>query len=371
MAMVDSHSKSYGPGFLTLETGDVFAGQLYGAPLKTSGEVVFITGMTGYQEVMTDLSFAGQIVTFTYPLIGNYGINDLDNEASKPALSGMIVSELCEEPSHFRSKYSLAKAALHYGFPILSGIDTRTITKMVRATGNLFGIISDKPLTVEEVAAARNKHAKKSLVAEVSCPKPEHYPGKGEHVVLVDLGMKKSILDSLLAVGCSVTVVPFDTTFAQIQALKPDGLVFSNGPGDPAHLVAYCAEWRKMAEAYPTLGICLGHQMIALMYGAETDRLAYGHRGSNHPVRELSTGKVYLTSQNHGYVVKDETIDKKQLAVTYVNVNDGSVEGLRHLKHQIMSVQFHPEAHPGPSDTAHIFTQFIQFMQVIGAKHYA
>ncbi len=368
---MNTQTQSYGPGYLTLESGEVFAGKLYGAPLTTSGEVVFHTGMTGYQEVMTDPSFAGQIVTFTYPLIGNYGINESDYEAGKPALSGMVVSELCEEPSHFRSRHSLAQAAAEFGFPILAGIDTRAITKLVRASGDLYGIISDQPLTAEQVAAARSKKPEQSLVAQVSCSEITHYEGAGEHVVLVDLGMKQSILDALLANGCEVTVVPFDTNYEQIKALKPDGLLFSNGPGDPTELLPYVSEWKKAAEAFPTLGICLGHQVVALMFGAKTGRLAYGHRGSNHPVKELATGKVYMTSQNHGYVVKEESIDKRQLTASYLNVNDGSIEGLRHQYLPIMSVQFHPEAHPGPNDTSHIFQQFIHSMQAIGAKHYA
>lgn len=365
------YSQSHGTGYVTLASGEVFQGKLYGAPLVAAGEVVFHTGMTGYQEVMTDPSFAGQIVTFTYPLIGNYGINDSDYEAKRPALSAMIVSELCEQPSHYRSKHSLAEVAEQFGFPILAGIDTRAITKLVRKTGDVYGVIADHPLTKEEVAAFRFDHKKKSLVASVSITNPERYPGKREHVVIVDLGMKQSILKALLALDCRVTVVPFDASFAQIQALQPDGLVFSNGPGDPADLYSYCNEWRKAAEQYPTLGICLGHQVLAMMFGAATDRLAYGHRGSNHPVKELATGKVYMTSQNHGYVVKEETLDKRQIAVTYRNVNDGSVEGIRHLHLPINSVQFHPEANPGPNDTSHIFQQFIQNMRVIGAKHYA
>ncbi|GAA4718957.1 carbamoyl phosphate synthase small subunit [Brevibacillus fulvus] len=365
------YNKSYGPGYLTLEDGQVFTGTLYGAPMAGFGEVVFQTGMTGYQEVMTDPSFAGQIVTFTYPLIGNYGINDVDNEALRPALAGMLVSELCEQPSHYRGKYSLADIAEHYSFPILAGVDTRTITKLVRSEGDVFGVIADCPLTVEQVAGFRTKHRKKSLVANVSRPQTERFSGNGEHVVVLDLGMKQSILDALLARGCRVTVVPFDTTFAQLEALQPDGLVLTNGPGDPADLRNYCSEWRKAVERFPTLGICLGHQMIALMYGAQTGRLAYGHRGSNHPVKELNSGKVYITSQNHGYVVKEETLDKRQLTVTYRNVNDGTVEGLRHLELPIMSVQFHPEAHPGPSDTSFIFDQFLQMMRIMGAKHYA
>jgi len=368
---MSGEKKEIGVGYLTLESGEVFTGTLYGAPITGFGEVVFHTGMTGYQEVMTDPSFAGQIVTFTYPLIGNYGINERDFESAQPVLTGMIVSELCLEPSHYESVKTLAEAAEDFGFPILAGIDTRTITKRVRQNGPVFGVMSDRPLAVEEVVAMRYKHAKKSLVANVSSQQVERHPGVGEHVVLVDLGMKQSILDSLLAMGCRVTVVPFDTTFAQIKALQPDGLMFSNGPGDPEHLLAYCSEWRKAVEQYPTLGICLGHQVLALMYGGKTEKLAYGHRGSNHPVKELLTGKVYLTSQNHGYVVKEEELDKRYLAVSYRNVNDGSVEGLRHLSLPVFSVQFHPEAHPGPSDTSHIFHQFLQSMRVVGAKNYA
>lgn len=363
--------EGYGTGYLTLESGEVFAGTLYGAPVGGFGEVVFHTGMTGYQEVMTDPSFAGQIVCFTYPLIGNYGVNERDFEAAKPALTGMVVSELCLEPSHYESNKSLAEAAQEFGFPILAGIDTRTITKRVRQNGPVFGVISERVLTPEEVVSLRYKHAKKSLVANVSSEQVIRYPGSGEHVVLVDLGMKTSILHSLLALGCRVTVVPFDTPFAQIKALQPDGIVFSNGPGDPEHLLAYCSEWRKSVELYPTLGICLGHQVLALMYGGKTEKLAYGHRGSNHPVKDLETGKVYMTSQNHGYVVKEESLDKSKLAVSYRNVNDGSVEGLRHLSLPVFSVQYHPEAHPGPGDTSHIFHQFLQSMRVVGANRYA
>ncbi|MED2007507.1 carbamoyl phosphate synthase small subunit [Brevibacillus borstelensis] len=368
---MDKEKQGLGPGYLTLETGEVFAGTLYGAPLEGIGEVVFHTGMTGYQEVMSDPSFAGQIVTFTYPLIGNYGVNDNDYEAAKPALAGMVVSELCMEPSHYQSVRTLAETAEDFGFPILAGIDTRTITKRVRQDGPLWGAISDQPLAAEEVAALKTKHIKKSLVAEVSCQEIKRYPGSQEHVVLVDLGMKQSILDALLELGCRVTVVPFDTPYAQIQALQPDGLIFSNGPGDPEDLLAYCSEWRKAAEEYPTLGICLGHQALALAFGGKTEKLKYGHRGGNHPVKELATGKVYMTSQNHGYVVKEESLDKRLLTVTYRNVNDGSVEGIRHQLLPVMSVQFHPEAHPGPSDTSHIFQQFLQSMRVVGAKRYA
>lgn len=368
---MNRENTGHGTGYLTLESGEVFTGTLYGALISGFGEVVFHTGMTGYQEVMSDPSFAGQIVTFTYPLIGNYGINDQDFEAAKPALTGMIISELCNEPSHYQSRKTLAEIADQYGFPILAGIDTRTITKRVRQNGPVFGVISDRILSAEEVVSLRSKHAKKSLVADVSTQQILRYTGSGEHVVLVDLGMKTSILHALLKMECKVTVVPFDTPISQIKELQPDGLLFSNGPGDPEHLLAYCSEWRKLVEQIPTLGICLGHQVLALMFGGKTEKLAYGHRGGNHPVKELMTGKVYMTSQNHGYVVKEESLDKRQLTVSYRNVNDGSVEGLCHQSMPVFSVQFHPEAHPGSSDTSHIFHQFLQSMRVVGANRYA
>jgi carbamoyl-phosphate synthase small subunit len=368
---MNRENTGHGTGYLTLESGEVFIGTLYGALISGFGEVVFHTGMTGYQEVMSDPSFAGQIVTFTYPLIGNYGVNDQDFEATQPALTGMVISELCNEPSHYQSRKTLAEVAEQYGFPILAGIDTRTITKRVRQNGPVFGVISDRVLSAEEVISLRYKHAKKSLVADVSTQQILRYPGSGEHVVLVDLGMKTSILHALLKMECKVTVVPFDTPLAKIKELQPDGLLFSNGPGDPEHLLAYCSEWRKAVEIYPTLGICLGHQVLALMFGGKTEKLAYGHRGGNHPVKDLQTGKVYMTSQNHGYVVKEESLDKRQLVVSYRNVNDGSVEGLRHLSLPVYSVQYHPEAHPGPSDTSHIFHQFLQSMRVVGANRYA
>ncbi|RAP29576.1 Carbamoyl-phosphate synthase small chain [Brevibacillus laterosporus] len=369
--MVDKCLQSNNKGFLTLENGEVYTGQLYGAPLASYGEVVFHTGMTGYQEVMSDPSFCGQIVTFTYPLIGNYGVNELDHESIQPALSGMVVSQLCQKPSHFRSQLSLDAAAKQFGFPILAGVDTRSITQKVRQGGLLYGVLADQPMTAEEIVQHKLRHEERISVANVSRTRSITYRGEGEHIVVIDLGMKHSILQSLLKLGCKVTVVPYQTCVEEIKTMQPDGIVFSNGPGNPEQLRQYCPQWRKLAETLPTLGICLGHQVLSLMFGGQTERLTFGHRGSNHPVKELLSGKVYMTSQNHGYVVKEEGLDKQNLIVTYRNVNDGSVEGMRHTYLPIMSVQFHPEAHPGPDDTSHIITSFVESVQSIGAKHYA
>ncbi|MCF6093447.1 carbamoyl phosphate synthase small subunit [Microaerobacter geothermalis] len=354
-------------GYLALHTGEIFEGEIFGDIRTMEGEVVFNTGMTGYQEVMTDPSYCGQIVTFTYPLLGNYGTNPLDKESRRPALSGIVVGDLCCNPSHYLSIQSLDEMAKEFGLPVLSGIDTRAITRLVRDRGEVYGRIT---ANLEETKGFIGKPTIHP-VDQVSTRERQFYPRNGPHVVLVDFGYKASILTSLLESGCSVTVVHYQTRFQEIEQIHPDGIVFSNGPGNPKDLLPYMTQLKKMVEAYPTLGICLGHQVIALIFGGNTERLPYGHRGSNHPVKELTTGKVYITSQNHGYVVTDDSVDRGSLMVTYRNVNDGSIEGLKHRFLPIMSVQFHPEAHPGPNDTAHIFSQFIQQCLHIGEKSYA
>ena len=353
-------------GYLVLSTGDVFEGTLFGKKEACEGEVVFNTGMTGYQEVLTDPSYSGQIVTFTYPLIGNYGVNHLDHESVIPACKGLVVGELCQVPSHYQSSLSLAEMAEKFALGGISGVDTRAVTQIVRTQGLVFGRITTNP---EDLPKASQPLM--DQVAAVSTKEKVTYPGNGPHVVMLDFGYKKSILDCLLEKGCKVTVVPYHTSLKEVAALNPDGIMLSNGPGDPQEMQPFLKEIKKIIEAYPTFGICLGHQVISLVYGCETARLPYGHRGSNHPVKHVESGKVYMTSQNHGYMVKEDSVNPKVLKVSYINVNDKTVEGLQHLFLPISTVQFHPEAHPGPSDTDHLFEQFIQQCQNIGEKSYA
>jgi carbamoyl-phosphate synthase small subunit len=362
-------------GYLVLETGDIFEGQLIGHQQQVMGEVVFNTGMTGYQEMMTDPSYAGQILVFCYPLIGNYGINQLDNESNRPHLAGVVVGEACTQPNHYLRAQSFSEHLAQQQVPGLSGIDTRALVQLIRSYGTLKGYITPELPAAEVQQALWSSEESIDLlhtcwVKQVSTQEIKSYPNSGPHVVLMDYGYKKSILKVLIKLNCRVTVVPYDTSFEQIQRLQPDGVLYSNGPGDPMTLEAYFEDIKKITEAYPSMGICLGHQLIALAHGAKTDKLKYGHRGGNHPVKHLPTGKVAITAQNHGYVVVKESIPDT-FDVTYVNVNDQSIEGLAHRHLPIQTVQFHPEAHPGPSDTAYQFKTFIQQMSKVGDVNYA
>lgn len=352
-------------GYLVLETGDIFEGKLFGNQTHIFGEVVFNTSMTGYQEIMTDPSYAGQIVTFCYPLIGNYGINQLDNESKQVALSGIVTGEICDSPNHYQSYTTISDELSKVGLGGISGVDTRAIVKLIRKYGTVKGCISKTP----SIKEWKQQTPSASLVHQVSTKEVTVYENVGPHVVVLDFGVKKSIIQSLLERNCKVTVVPYNFTYKQIANLCPDGVLISNGPGDPEDFTSYCEEIRKISMNYPTLGICLGHQLIALTYGAKTKKMHFGHRGGNHPVKDLQTGKVWITSQNHGYGVTMESIQQTKLKVTFKNINDKTVEGLKHPHYNIETVQFHPEAHPGPGDTAHVFDRFIH--QLTGEKHYA
>ncbi|UCZ53171.1 carbamoyl phosphate synthase small subunit [Bacillus shivajii] len=355
-------------GYLILDTGEIFEGNLLGEINGHVGELVFNTSMTGYQEIMTDPSYAGQILTFCYPLIGNYGINDLDNESVQMALSGVVIGNSCEAPSHFQTTKKFSEQLLESGVTGLTDVDTRTLVKVIRKYETVSGIITDKQQPAVQV---KSPNKTQLFVDQVSVKDVVTFKNEGPHIVLMDYGYKKSILHALLKENCSVTIVPYHYSFEQVKALEPDGILLSNGPGDPMSLKPWFSDIKKMTETYPTLGICLGHQLIALSFGAKTAKLDYGHRGGNHPVKDLMTGKVRMTAQNHGYVVVDESINRDDFQILFRNVNDKTIEGLKHHHLPIQSVQFHPEAHPGPSDTEYIFTQFLHDVICLGGKNYA
>lgn len=346
---------------LVLEDGTVFLGTAFGCLDPVAGEVVFNTGMTGYQEILSDPSYFGQMVTMTYPLIGNYGINDQDFESFSPSASALIVKEYCEVPSNWRASKTLDELLKAKKVPGLCNVDTRALTIKIREHGAIRGMIADISMSDEEVLEklatipVLNRH-----VEHVSTKMVYSAPGKGHRVVLVDFGVKKGIIRDLTARGCEVIVVPFNTTASQIDQLNPDGVVLSNGPGDPKDVVEALPMIREIQEKYPLMGICLGHQLFALANGADTKKMKFGHRGCNHPVKDLKTNKVYITSQNHGYEVCKESIENTPLNVTHVALNDNTVEGLEHKHYKAFTVQYHPEASPGPDDASYLFDRFIE-----------
>ncbi len=347
--------------YLVLQNGKVFEGKSFGAYRELVGEIVFTTGMTGYLETLTDPSYYGQIVTQTFPLIGNYGVIPADFESEKPALKGYIVREWCEVPSNFRSQGNINDYLEKNGVVGICGIDTRELTKIVREYGVMNAkIVFPQNLNYvdfEEIKNFRVENAVKSVTRPGRVFKAQ---GERYHVVLWDFGAKDNIARELARRGCTVTTVPATTPFKQIADLKPDGVMLSNGPGDPAENVELIREVAKLVKSgIPTFGICLGHQLLALASGAKTEKLKYGHRGANQPVRCTRTGRVYISSQNHGYTVIAKTLPK-HARVSYVNANDGTVEGVEYENRPVFSVQFHPEASAGPLDTQFLFDRFIE-----------
>jgi len=351
---------------LVLENGEVFHGESFGAPVNEQiSEVVFNTSMTGYQEVLSDPSYCDQIVTLSFPLIGNYGINKDDYESLNPSLSALIVKDLCESPSHWKSVKSLDECLKDFKIPGIYKIDTRKLTRIIAREGNLKGAIVSSSIDTEMILNKIKGHTlNKDQVSRVSTQKPQHFPGTGKRVVLIDYGYKKNILYSLMKRNCDVIVVPFQTSFDEIKTYQPDGIILSNGPGDPMDLPSICFDTiRKLQEFFPLFGICLGHQLFALTNGAKTYKLKFGHRGSNHPVKVFSTDRTFMSSQNHGYAVDKESISSTNLVITQSNLNDNSIEGLKHRQYKAFSVQYHPEANPGPYDTQWLFDDFTQLME--------
>jgi len=351
--------------YLILEDGSVYEGENVGACREAVSEIVFNTSMTGYLEVMTDPSYAGQAVVMTYPLIGNYGICHEDMESDRPWIDGLIVRELSEVASNFRNEDSIQNFLIKNNIPCICGIDTRDLTKRLREHGTMNGFITvDSSFVVEKILQRIKEYSVKGVVKRTSTKEAYSLPGKGKRVVLIDFGAKKNIARQLQKRGCEVIVVPCDTKAKEILKLKPDGIMLSNGPGDPKENVDIIKEIKKLYDTdIPIFAICLGHQLMALATGANTYKLRYGHRGGNHPVKDLETGRTYISSQNHGYAVDESTLDKNICVPAFVNVNDGTNEGLRYINKKIFTVQYHPEACPGPRDSSYLFDKFIKMME--------
>ena len=350
--------------WLILEDGTHFVGEGFGATNSVVGELVFTTSMTGYQETITDQSFNGQIITFTYPMVGNYGVNRDDYESIAPTCKGVVVTRDLVCGSNWRNQMTLDEFLKRKGIPGISGIDTRALTRKIRQHGTMKASIVD--------AADDFNHAYDQLkaavlptnqVAQVSTAKPYPSPGTGLNVVVIDFGLKHSIMREFSKRQCNLTVLPYNTTAKEILELSPDGVMLTNGPGDPKSVPEAIEMIQGIQGKVPIFGICLGHQLFSLANGADTFKMKFGHRGLNHPVREIATGRVDFTSQNHGYAVDANTIDPEKLIVTHVEINDGTIEGVRHRHYPAFSVQFHPDAAPGPHDALYLFDEFIEMME--------
>ena len=343
---------------LILENGVVFEGKAFGYLKECVGEVVFNTGMTGYQEVLTDPSYYGQIVTMTYPLIGNYGINLEDLESKEPKVRGFIVREKCQYPNNFRCELELETYLAQNKVLGLDGIDTRALTKILRNNGTMKGIIVLDNSNLEDVKDKLEAFSNRDAVSIVSTNEKYEISGEGKNVAIIDFGIKQNIIRNFVKRGCNVTVFPYDFKAEEVLEINPDLVFLSNGPGDPEDMGEAVNEVKKIVGKKPIVGICLGHQLLALTLGGETKKLKFGHRGCNHPVKDLERNRVHITSQNHGYVV-DEL--PEGVVATHLNINDGTVEGMKHTTLPIYSVQFHPEAAAGPKDSEYIFDRFMEY----------
>lgn len=349
-------------GKLILENGLTLEGEIFGHLQETIGEVVFNTGMTGYQEILTDPSYFGQIVVMTYPLIGNYGVNYEDLQSSSVKVKGLIVRETCQGPSNWRNEMDLESYMKEEKIMGIKGMDTRYLTKLIRQNGTLKGMITGQDIQYEQVKKLFTHNPTKDAVKQVSTKEIYKIPGQNLQIAVLDLGIKKNILQSFTKRDCQLTVFPAHTSASEILSSNPDGVFLSNGPGDPKELDDVIKTVKSLIGSIPIIGICLGHQVIALSCGGDTEKMVYGHRGSNHPVKNVMTDRVTITSQNHGYVVKKETIPD-DFQITHINMNDQSIEGFKSLDRKVMSVQFHPEASPGPEESSYIFDDFITMIQ--------
>lgn len=355
--------------YLVLEDGTYYEGYQLGSNDLSVGEIVFNTAMTGYQETISDPSYTGQIITFTYPLIGNYGINRDDFEALTPTLNGVVVKEASTHPSNFRNQKTLHDVLVQYKIPGISGVDTRSITRKIRQHGVLKAGFTDNRDDIDSlINKLKSTELPRDEVETVSTKTPYVSTGSDLSVVLLDFGKKQNIVRELNMRGCNVTVVPYNTTAEEILAMSPDGVMLSNGPGDPDVVEVAIEMIKGILGEIPFFGICLGHQLFALSQGATSFKMKFGHRGANHPVKDLRSGKVDITSQNHGYAIDKNSLVNTDLEVTHIALNDGTVEGLRHKSLPAFSVQYHPEARPGPSDSNYLFDEFMTMMKEFKEK---
>ncbi len=350
--------------FIVLENGQVFAGRPFGARVGAVGELVFTTGMTGYVETLTDPGYCGQIVLQTFPLIGNYGIIPEDFESSAPALSAYVVREYCEQPSNFRNQMTLDEFLKQNNIPGVYGVDTRSLTRVIRENGTMNAVITDEA-GIESAAARMREHKPQNAVQSVTCKQPVHIEREDAKfkVAVWDFGCRQSLTEKLLARGCSVVRVPAHYTAQQIKALNAYGLMLSGGPGDPSANSDIIAELKRLTGHLPIFGIDLGHQLLALAHGARTHKLKYGHRGANQPVRDTQTGRIYTTAQSHGYAVAADTLPGGTAFESFVNVNDGTCEGVQYLNSPTLSVQFFPDEGGGPHSTEFLFDKFLSVME--------
>lgn len=359
--MKDNYTKK-----IVLENGREFYGWGFGADKEAINEIVFNTSMVGYQEIVSDPSYTGQMVVLTYPLIGNYGMTDEDYETKVPTMGGLIVREYNDTPSNFRYTKTLSDVLEENDIPAIQGVDTRRITRIIRTEGAQKVMICRPDVPAQEaVAKMKAYEIPRDVVRQVSCKKTwfSRTPSHKYDVVAVDCGIKNNIIRTLNKKGCNVIVVPYDTTPRQIMSYHPDGLFLSNGPGDPEVVTPVIETVRRLRGKLPIFGICLGHQMISLAYGAQTYKMKFGHRGGNHPVKNLETGKIEITSQNHSFAVKPESLDGTGLELTHINILDNTAEGVECEADKIFSVQYHPESAPGPQDSSYLFDKFIEMMK--------